>query len=153
MRAETQRAITTYPFDHPENIHLSHSSFSLFFLSYPLFLSLPLSGSLLSLLRSNFPRVSLPFHHPIFIQIHWEAPPHEYSQSARYRRGALLLSTFARFFSFSPSFSINSEFYLVCFAPCHCLVSLYLRVLPALKPSTRDSRLLYHEKIPHTWSV
>lgn len=87
MRAETQRAITAYPFDHPENIlHLSHSLALFLFLSlFPPFQLSPLS-------LPGFPRVSPPFLHPIFIQIHWEAPPRRVGTPSPPVTGALHLS-------------------------------------------------------------
>lgn len=139
MREETQRAITAYPFDHPENIlHLSRS----------LDLLLPLSFYL-ALSPSTFPVISpSPLALWLPSRISTFSPSHFYSNSlgsssARVGTpsppvtGALLLSARSPLvLFFFPSFSINSEFYLVRFAPCHCVVfvSLYLRVLLALKP-------------------
>lgn len=102
MRTEIQRAITAYPFDHPGNTRLPLS------LSF----SVPLVISLFSL---SFSRASLRVSlHPIFIQIHCiEASPRTNIPSSPVP-GVLCLSTRSpHVLFFSPSFSINSKFYLV----------------------------------------
>lgn len=120
IRAEMLRAITAYPFDHPRNTSPSHSTpssrLTLSLSSYrPVFL--PLVASLA--LRPHL------FLYPIFIQIHWEAPPVLAARVLPVRplQTRSCSPPVRCSFFFSPTFSINSEFYLVRFvcAAASCL--------------------------------